>query len=583
MTQDQATSPRTLPGENRRRVHERRSWLWLAVFAAAVAALGNLRILRQFFFADDFANLFEVANAGPWELLTKPGVGHMDIVRNGALYLSFVLFRMHASSFFAIMLASHVVNVLLVFAVARRLTGSALLACFASVLFAISPQNPGTLGWYAVYGHAIATTFVLAILLLLLDDDDRRPIGVGRAFAIAACALGASQSFGNGAAVAVVLPIVALLLRPAVWRRPVSALVLCLVPCVVLPALWFITSTKTRLNPGAALYTRILLRAATDWSHVLPMLLHLASVGSITLLLGSAYDLERYPDVLSRGFALGCLAVLAAGFLAGGWRDRRRLGALVLVCVASSGSIAAGRASMIAAFRPTTWIAVIAHAARYYYLTQAVLAVLVVVLLEQLCFRRGGVGRWGAAVLVGWMGCVMVGQVLWPSLPEDHESVRSLVIYLRGVTDAAIRETPPGSVACIPNRPAPLAEAFPGTFGVYVLYHPADEFEGRRVYFTSADPRELALRIPGSRAHALLLPDGACPAGNTDPSGSAPSEHSRTHDRRGQSFVQTPHGTPLGSWRLVPDVEFTSLGRLNVTMSTVVDPVTVESTSLPPP
>jgi hypothetical protein len=173
--------------------------------------------------------------------------------------------------------------------------------------------------------------------------------------------------------------------------------------------------------------------------------------------------------------------------------------------------------------------------------------------------------------------------VLWPSLPDDHESVRSLVIYLRGVTDAAIRETPPGSVSCIPNRPAALAEAFPGTFGVYVLYHPADEFEGRRVYFTSAHPRELALRIPGSRAHALLLPDGACPAGNTAPSGSALSEHSRTHDRRGQSFVQTPHGTPLGSWRLVPHVEFTSSGRLNVAMSTVVDPVTVESTSLPPP
>jgi biotin transporter BioY len=509
----------------------RRSTFWLAAIAAAVAVLGNLQILHQFFFADDFANLFEVANdPAPWEFLTMPALGHMHIIRNAALYLNFLTFRMHASWFFATMLANHLVNVLLLFAVARRFTGSSLLACFSGVLFAISPENPGTLGWYAVNGHAIATTFVLAMLLLLVEDDDRRSVGLARALAIAACALGASQSFGNGAAIALALPLVALLLRPTFWRNPMSALVLCLVPCLVALAMWLMTSTKTRLNPSANLYTGILLLVAKDWRHVLPMLFHLASVGSVTLLLGSAYPLERYPDALSALVTLGCLAALVVGFLAGTRRDRRRLVALLLMCLVSYGSIAVGRATMIAVFNGNTWVSTIAHASRYYYLSQAVFAVLVATLLAQLLRRGGRAGHWGTAIPVVWMGCVVVGQLLWPTPADDFEYVRSFVVYLRGVTDAEMRRTPPGSIVCVPNQPAPLGEAFPGTFGVYVLYHPSDEFEGRRVYFTSSNPRELALRIPGSRALSLLVPEGECPpgavhaaaVGNPDASASAP-------------------------------------------------------------
>jgi hypothetical protein len=487
---------------------------WLGTIAAAVAILGNLRIPHQFFFADDFGDLFELANNGPWALLTKPSLGHMCIVRNSSLYLNFLAFRMHAGAFFTGMLATHVVNVLLVFTVGRRLTRSSFLSCFAAVAFAISPQNPGTLGWYAVYGHAIATTFVLTLLLLLLDADDRRPIGTGRALAIAACALAASQSFGNGAAVAIVLPLVALLLRPRLWRNPIPALVLSLVPCAVLLAMWLMTTTQTRLNPKVPLNTFILRYSLTDWPHILPMLFHLASVGSVTMLLGSMYSLSRYPDTLVRIVTLGCLAALVVGFATGNSRDRRRLSALLLVCLASYASIAAGRATLIEMFAKGEWVSTIAKALRYYYLSQAVFALLVVALLDQV-FRRGDrVNRWGRAGLAVWMGWLVAGQLLRPSLPDDYEGIRSSLVYLRGITDAEIRKAAPGSVACVPNRAVQLGNVLPGTFGVYVLYHPEDEFEGRRVYFTSSDPQELALRIPGSRARSLLVPEGECPAGS---------------------------------------------------------------------
>src|SRR5262249_59242086 len=69
--------------------------------------------------------------------------------------------RMHAAWYFATVLVTHVANVLLLFAFVRRVTGSASLACFGAVMFAVSPANAGTLGWYSLYGHALAGALAL--------------------------------------------------------------------------------------------------------------------------------------------------------------------------------------------------------------------------------------------------------------------------------------------------------------------------------------------------------------------------------------------------------------------------------------
>jgi hypothetical protein len=139
----------------------------------------------------------------------------MYLVRNPVFAFSYVLFGMRAAWYFATVLATHVANVLLLFTLVRRLTGSAAVACFGSVMFAVSPANAGTLGWYSVYGHALAGTFVLCALLLLTPlADGSPPLTTGRAVAAAACMLAASQSFGTGMAAALVLPVVAVCSGP---------------------------------------------------------------------------------------------------------------------------------------------------------------------------------------------------------------------------------------------------------------------------------------------------------------------------------------------------------------------------------
>jgi hypothetical protein len=53
-----------------------------------------------------------------------------------------------------------------------------------------------------------------------------------------------------------------------------------------------------------------------------------------------------------------------------------------------------------------------------------------------------------------------------------------------------------------------LSYGFPGTVGVFVLYRPDDEIDGRRVRFV-ADPA--ALKAATGRARTLMVEPDACP------------------------------------------------------------------------
>ena len=159
----------------------------------------------------------------------------MLFVRNLVFYVCFAVFGMDARGYFAVVLATHVLASLLVGVVARRLTGNGLVACLAGVLFAVTPANHGTLGWYSASGHALAAVAVLAALLVVVPaPGDESPLAPRMAVFAALAMLAASQSFGTGAAVALVFPIVAVLLRPATLRAPLSRAILAAVPVLVL-------------------------------------------------------------------------------------------------------------------------------------------------------------------------------------------------------------------------------------------------------------------------------------------------------------------------------------------------------------
>jgi len=224
--------------------------LLLALVAAVTASLVAWPILGNYFHADDFSHLLELAAFGPRDFLIAPNAGHMYLVRNAAFYFSFLAFDMQPPGYFATVVATHVLNTLLLAAVARRLTGDALVACLAAVLFAVSPAHAGTLGWYSVYGHALATTATLIALLVVAPTrDTSQPISVRRSIVAVLAMLVASQCFGTGAAVAIAFPAVALLLRPATLRAARSTAVLVALPVLVLIAWAVMNAMPSRLNP----------------------------------------------------------------------------------------------------------------------------------------------------------------------------------------------------------------------------------------------------------------------------------------------------------------------------------------------
>src|SRR5206468_7890711 len=97
--------------------------------------------------------------------------GHLLIVRNTVFALHHAVFGVNPVGYFASVLGNHLLNVLMLFELIRRLTGSAAFGCAGATLWGATPTNEGTLGWYLVYGQVIATTGMLATLLLLCSQS----------------------------------------------------------------------------------------------------------------------------------------------------------------------------------------------------------------------------------------------------------------------------------------------------------------------------------------------------------------------------------------------------------------------------
>jgi hypothetical protein len=484
----------------------------LPLVAALVAIATTAPILRIYFIADDFDYLYRFANYGPaLPVLAAPQGGHLCLVRNVIFYLTFRLFGMHAAWYFATVLITHVANVLLLYALVRRLTGSTLLACFGAVLFAVGPANIGTLGWYSASCHATAAAFVLVALLLLAPRVDGSPsIGMPAAAAVSACMLAASQCFGTGTAAALLLPVLALLLRPSVVHTRGVALVFMAVPVLVAAvyrAVWSIPSPYV----NAATYNWIV-AAATTWDLVLSTAGHLLVAGTVDLVLGAAYPLGRYPDAVAVGTFAVCVLTVGWALVRGSSRTRRGIVAFLALAIASVGSVAAGRAVLVSTMvKPGNLPHMMAISARYQYLAQIALAVVVSLVLAEVGRRVAWSTVTRMLLLAGWSTWALGSALLFRSPVNAYDPQRAEVASLRDAMIAEIHTQPSGSVVCLANRSAPLAMFFPGTVGVFMLFERENVVDGRRVYFVSSDAKLLAQREAGTRLESLLLPAGACP------------------------------------------------------------------------
>lgn len=484
------------------------------LLAASAALVAAWPIVGSYFYADDFAHLFEIASFGPWDFLTAPYAGHMYLVRNAVFYASFRFFDMEPAGYFALALATHVVNALLLFALVRRLTGDALLACLGGVLFGASPAVTGTLGWYSVFGHALATAATISALLVVAPrPGETRALAPRAACGAGATMLVASQCFGTGAAVALVFPALVLLLRPATLRRPASLAALGALPLLVLGVWWGMNSLPTRLNPWGVQAASGMAALATDYRHVGLMAAHLIAIGVDGLVLGPAFPRVSYGGAASIA-AVGVFgAALAAAFLRGTSPARRALLAFLLAATTCYLAIAAGRAALFSAYVHDRLLHAFVDATRYQYLAQALLAVVVSLVVAELAFPSTRARR----VLLGvWiLGVLGTAALVRPSIAV-YASDRPRVAAALERLEEAVRSRPPGASVCLPIQVVPLLPGFPGSLGLYVLFHRTNELEGRRVYFVSADPDLLALRLVPGRLRGLLLPPDACPPRGDD-------------------------------------------------------------------
>src|SRR6185295_3558439 len=77
------------------------------------------------------------------------------------------------------------------------------------------PVLEGSIGWYSVYGHVLATACILAVLVGItrVDPDQPPRAAVLLGWGLLLCV--ASTSFGIGLGVAIGMPVIAFLLVPA--------------------------------------------------------------------------------------------------------------------------------------------------------------------------------------------------------------------------------------------------------------------------------------------------------------------------------------------------------------------------------
>jgi len=484
----------------------------LAAGAVLAAAATNAPIVRNFFTADDFEHLIDLANFGPAPFILQPRAGHMYLVRNSIFTLHFLAFGMRPAGYFVFALATHVLNVLMLFVLARRLTGSAGIACLSALLFGVSPWNPGTLGWYSVYGHALATAWTLAAFLLLVPDDpESPPPGLVRALAIAACMLAASQSFGTGAAVALVVPLAVALLRGSTFRVPAAAAAVCAVPIVVLAAMWAMYSTPTNFNPDPDQVIGAMVSAGTYHRAIAGMFGHILSLGIVGLVLGGIYPTTRYPDAIAAFAVVAWVLAASWAFVVASRPTRRAIVAFLTVALACYAAIAEGRAALYAGLvRPEGLAQAYAGSTRFQYLAQAALALVTGLVLREASRRLPERARLVRAGVVAWVAAAIAGGAVTAIHIDHHDGDRMAFVHSHDRIAAELGGESPGTVACLPNLPAIPFPGFPGDVGVFMLEHRTDEIDGRQVFFVSPDGG-LPPRDRGGRLQRLLRRGDDCP------------------------------------------------------------------------
>jgi hypothetical protein len=151
---------------------------------------------------------------------------------------------------------------------------------------------------------------------------------------------------------------------------------------------------------------------------------------------------------------------------------------------------------------------------RYHYAGSLPVAVLLCLVLQQIG-RLGPLRRVppGLALAAG-LGVLAAGYARSGMVIDQRYKVREYFARAMQEINAAVAAHPPGSTVYIENLTSPLVlmgmmpeRLFPGRAGVFVITHPSDMVDGRRVRFIERDPEVLTWYTdrPETRLAHLLV------------------------------------------------------------------------------
>ena len=116
------------------------AWTYaLVLVPLALSAWVYLPVTHVYFYADDFLNLTDLVARDRLDFLLRPFAGHNLLVWRLVCLIAYGLFGIRAGPHYCLILATHLLNVALLFVVVRSLTGSALLACLGATLWGWPP------------------------------------------------------------------------------------------------------------------------------------------------------------------------------------------------------------------------------------------------------------------------------------------------------------------------------------------------------------------------------------------------------------------------------------------------------------
>lgn len=483
--------------------------LGFLLLALALPALQYYRITLNFFFQDDFLNLYEIADKDLWSFVLRMHGGHLLMTRNALFALFYNVFGTNEVFYFWAVYLTHLLNVVLLFLTVRDSTGSARLACFGAAAWGLLPVHAGSLGWYSVYGQVIVAACMLWILSGMARVATGKPLPRFAPLLWALLLAAAMSSFGVGIGVALVMPGVACLLVPRGRGRARVALATGIVS-VATPLVYLWVQEQNRQFDGGLAPSDMAAGALLYLATYVRFLLELIGYAITCLALGTLHDPLYYPGAAAYALVAVWVAILVVIFVRGSTAVRRQILACLLLALAIYGMISAGRAAFI---KPnnTPWMI---RSPRFHYAGPIPVAILSCILLAQFGNVRWLGGRPKTGLLLLWMGAMFAGRYWKPQqipIRQVWSARRETSVTLADI-HKRIARAKPGATVFIPNQGfksvGPMlygaVQRFPGSVGLFVIYFPENVVDGHRVYFLEADPKVIE-GARNSRRTAELL------------------------------------------------------------------------------